>query len=121
MNTTKGNILIKHTASCADDGLVDYEIDWPAKIVTVSMCRSGSRKPFFSSSVLVDLSTYLSHPDGAGIDIADRDRDDSYYPARTDWKVAVVLGDVRFHAQIIIQCKINSYQGVVELGPWVAP
>lgn len=121
MSTTKGNILIKHMASCAADGLVDYEIDWPAKTVTVSMRRSWDGKPFFSSSVLVDLAAYLSRLDGVGIDIADRDRDDSFYPTRSDWNVAVVLGDVRFHARIIIQCKINGYQGMVELGPWVAP
>ena len=114
-STTKGDVLIKHMASCASDALVDYEIDWPAKVLTVSMRPQRGKTLFFSSSVLASLADYLAHKDRAGIEIRDVDQDNSFRPLRTPWRVVVVIGAVKYQARIIRQCSINHRETTVEL------
>ncbi len=88
------HLLMRHQLSGARDALVDYEIDAEQKIVSISM-RTNGGKPFLSSSLLESL-IFWTLPQAHDCVAFNDDHVDSWTPKRTDWKIFVTIGDVRF-------------------------
>lgn len=91
------HLLMKHQMSGAKDALIDFEIDTEEKIVEISM-RTNGGKPFLSSSLLESL-IFLVLPGSHECIAFNDDTVDSWTPKRTDWKIFVTVGELRFRVE----------------------
>jgi hypothetical protein len=107
-------------ASCARDANVDYEINWPEKVVTVSM-TTNMGKPFFSAAALAMLVEQLALPDREAIQLADADQEGRWQAVYSDWKIIVRIGAVQYRARAVRQVKYLGGETVVELQPMDEP
>lgn len=109
-------ILQKHMMSGAKDALVDFEVDVEQKIVSISMRTSGG-KPFLSSSLLESL-IFWTLPQAHDCVAFNDDNADSWRPKRTDWKIFVTVGELRFRAEAWHQIPSGGVpQRTIELFP----
>lgn len=111
--STTGHCVLKHAKSAATDSIIDYEIEWTEKIVTLTAATSLGR-PFLPASQLKSFILGLLAKDYG---IAAWDDDEAH--RRTDWTVLVLVESMRFRVRLIKQLDfgVRSERWALELFP----
>lgn len=112
--TIGGTIRLKHMCSSARDAEIAFEIDWPAKVVTITV---QGRRPFIPTDLLRRFITF-DLPHGYGINAWDDDNTPGMLSLRADWNVLLVVGDLCFAVKLVKQVAISADEcWALELDP----
>lgn len=114
--STKFHWLLKHSMSCARDGLVNCEIDWSTKTITVRM-MDQQKKDFISSAHLAQLVSDLL-PE-KGIHAFYDDDVKSWQPDVPHWSLVLMFAGQRLPFRVVRQRKLDGGGSpyVVEISP----